>query len=75
MKTRTEYDTDTLRFGYYEPDEDEFIAVENTAEIVEAAEKLDCSAELLTALVTFIDAAKAAIRADLQAIERRNVRG
>ena len=71
ITTRVECDTDNIQFGYYDSDNDEFVAIESVADATEAAEKLRASPELLAALATFADVIRDWVGGDLRAIWQR----
>jgi hypothetical protein len=69
--TKIRCETRGIQFGYYDPDKDEFIAIESATDVTEAAEKLHCSAELLDVLVIFASVIRDKVGADLRAIWKR----
>jgi hypothetical protein len=69
--TKIECDTSRIQFGYYDPDEDDFIVIESAIDAIQAAEKFQCSADLPTALATFAEIIRDAVSTDLRAIWKR----
>ena len=70
MKTEitkvTKSNVQDVKFGYWNEAADEFIPIPNAAETTtDAAKKLNCSPELLDAIVSFVDWLTDSINADL----------
>lgn len=73
MKTKTTIDCecDKIHFGYWDPAQDKWIELRVGDKLNEGSQKLQCSEELLLALLETIDFMKDQIGADLRSIWKR----